>query len=44
MGTTFEGVQNMSLNNTNHPEIYVVHIDANKIQEICNFYDRVFGS
>ena len=36
--------ESLLLESTNHVEIYVVHIDANKIKVMCNFFDGVFGS
>ena len=34
----------MSLENTNHVETYVVHIDANKIKVMRKLFDGVFCS
>ena len=36
--------ESLLLESTNHVEMYVVHIDANKIKVMCNFFDGVFGS
>lgn len=33
----------MSVENSNHVEIYVVQIDKKKIRAIYNVYDGVFG-
>ena len=35
--------ESVSLENANHVETYVVHIDTDKIKVICSFCGGVFG-